>query len=300
MIDTKTAFASYEALRADLPQASFPAQSRRGQDLAETTACYDAYILDAFGVLNRGETAIAGAVERMAELRQLGKRLLVLTNAASYTRAQVLDKYHRLGFDFTAEEVVSSRDVALAALPDLPAGQVWAAAAALGDDFADAPKGQRIAQMAEQPELLETAGGFILLSSARWGASESAALTAALRAWPRPLVVANPDLVAPRETGLSLEPGIYGHQIAKDAGIAARFYGKPYGRAFETALARLTGVPRTRIAMVGDTLHTDVLGGAAAGIGTILITDHGLFRGHDVAPYIDQSGIRPDWILSTT
>jgi ribonucleotide monophosphatase NagD (HAD superfamily) len=52
--------------------------------------------------------------------------------------------------------------------------------------------------------------------------------------------------------------------------------------------------------MVGDTLHTDVLGGAAAGIGTILITDHGLFKGFDVAPYITQSGIQPDWIVSTT
>ncbi|MFD1810358.1 HAD hydrolase-like protein [Gemmobacter lanyuensis] len=36
--------------------------------------------------------------------------------------------------------------------------------------------------------------------------------------------------------------------------------------------------------MVGDTLHTDILGGQAAGHGTILVTDHGLFKGRDVAP----------------
>ncbi|GIS17855.1 MAG: hypothetical protein CM15mP119_2590 [Alphaproteobacteria bacterium] len=33
--------------------------------------------------------------------------------------------------------------------------------------------------------------------------------------------------------------------------------------------------------MVGDSLHTDILGGAAAGLGTILITNYGLLRAHD-------------------
>jgi ribonucleotide monophosphatase NagD (HAD superfamily) len=52
--------------------------------------------------------------------------------------------------------------------------------------------------------------------------------------------------------------------------------------------------------MVGDTLHTDVLGGAASGMGSILVARHGLFAGRDVAPYIRRSGIRPSWIVETT
>jgi glycerol 3-phosphatase-2 len=300
MTNTNWAFDRYESVRALLPQASFPAQSRQGQDLGDTIADYDAYVLDAFGVLNRGETAIDGAVERMAQLRALGKRLLVLTNAASYTRAEVLAKYHRLGFDFTADEVVSSRDVAFAGLPQLPAGQVWGAAAAPEDDFSDAPAGVQIEHLADDPDLLHRAGGILLLSNAGWGADNTAMLTQALRDNPRPLVVANPDLVAPREDGLSLEPGLFAHDVTEATGGRADFFGKPFGNAFDRALARLDDLPRGRIAMVGDTLHTDVLGGAAAGIGTILITDHGLFRGHDVAPYIAKSGIRPNWIVATT
>lgn len=300
MIGTDWAFDRYEAVRAALPQAVFPPVSKSGHDLGDTSGDYDAYILDAFGVLNRGETAISGAVERMAALRAMGKQLIVLTNAASYTRAGVLAKYHRLGFDFSPSEVVSSRDVAFAALPKLPQGKVWAAAAAEGDDFSDAPDAVRIAQLAENPDLLRTAGGFLLLSSARWSEEDTAAVTRALLADPRPLVAANPDLVAPRESGLSVEPGLIAHEIAGRTGGRAMFFGKPFGNAFETALARLEGIPRHRIAMVGDTLHTDVLGGAAAGIGTILISEHGLFRGHDVAPYIAKSAIRPDWIVATT
>jgi ribonucleotide monophosphatase NagD (HAD superfamily) len=52
--------------------------------------------------------------------------------------------------------------------------------------------------------------------------------------------------------------------------------------------------------MVGDTLHTDILGGAAAGFKTILVTDYGLFRGHPIAPYIAASKIVPDFIVATT
>ncbi|MFY0662070.1 MAG: TIGR01459 family HAD-type hydrolase [Shimia sp.] len=300
MIDTQTAFARYESLRDALPSATFPAASLNCRDLSDTAANYDAYILDAFGVLNRGETAIGGAVERMADLRAAGKRLIVLTNAASYTRVEILAKYHRLGFDFTADEVVSSRDVAFANLPKLSDDKVWAAISAEGDDFSDAPNQATVEDLIAAPDLIDTAGGFLFLSTARWRDTDTAALRQALKANPRPLVIANPDLVAPREDGLSIEPGMIAHDILAQTGTDAAFYGKPYGNAFDTALARLDGIPRHRIAMVGDTLHTDVLGGAAAGIGTILITDHGLFKGFDVMPYIQKSGIQPDWIVATT
>ena len=31
--------------------------------------------------------------------------------------------------------------------------------------------------------------------------------------------------------------------------------------------------------MVGDGLYTDIVGGLAAGLGTVLVTDHGLLKG---------------------
>jgi ribonucleotide monophosphatase NagD (HAD superfamily) len=52
--------------------------------------------------------------------------------------------------------------------------------------------------------------------------------------------------------------------------------------------------------MVGDSLHTDVLGGRAAGMGSVLVAEHGLFAGRDVSAYIAASGIRPDAIVTTT
>lgn len=298
MITTEAAFARYERLRPTLPQAQFPETSRMGRTLEDTMDDYDAYILDAFGVLNRGETPIPGAVARIEQLRAAGKRLIVLTNAASYTRSGVLAKYHRMGFDFTRDEVVSSRDVAFAHLPEVHG--VWAAITSDDDDLSDAPVGHYIAALHEQPELMITAAAFLFLSTARWSDADNARLERALQFQPRPVIVANPDLVAPRDHGLSLEPGWYAQDIAKKTGATLPMFGKPFRNAFDEALRRLPDLTPERIAMVGDTLHTDVLGGAAAGLGTILIREHGLFRGLSLAPFIESSGIRPAWLIQST
>lgn len=298
LINADWAFDRYEDIRPTLPQARFAGRSRSANHLVDLAEQYDAFILDAFGVLNRGDTPIPGAVARMKTLRDMGKRLVVLTNAASYTREQGVAKYRGLGFDFGYEDVISSRDIAFAGLPALPDGTVWAAAAMPDDVFADAPA--PMLPLLDMPDLYQNAGGFLLLSNAGWGQAQTARLIEALIAKPRPLVVANPDLVAPRDSGLSIEPGAFAREIAQATGIRPQFFGKPYGNAFDAALIRLNGIDTSRIAMVGDTLHTDILGGAAAGLNTVLITDHGLFKGHDVTPYIWRSGIVPDWIIPTT
>jgi HAD superfamily hydrolase (TIGR01459 family) len=297
-LDAEAAFVRYEAIRPRLPAAAFPATSIRAATLADVADRYDAFVLDAFGVLNVGDTPIPGAVARMAELRRLGKRLVVLTNAASYPRATALAKYRRLGFDFTADEVVSSRDVAVARLAEVAPNLVWSAITAGDDSFADIPAS--VTDLIDGSADWDRAEGFLFLSSARWDAALQARLTETLRRRPRPLVVANPDLVAPREGGLTAEPGLYAHDIADALRVHPIWYGKPFRDAFVEAALRLGNPPAHRIAMVGDTLHTDVLGGRAAGMGTVLIAAHGLFAGRDVTPYITRSGIRPEVIATTT
>ncbi|MEL6751683.1 MAG: HAD hydrolase-like protein, partial [Pseudomonadota bacterium] len=102
----------------------------------------------------------------------------------------------------------------------------------------------------------------------------------------------------PLEDGFSTESGFVAHRVADLLGGHIEFHGKPFPSVFELVRRRLpqTQEPR-RICMIGDTLHTDVLGGAQAGWSTVLVSDHGLFRGHDVGPYIEKSGIVPDWIV---
>jgi glycerol-1-phosphatase len=297
MSDASQAFARYEAIRPRLPRTRYPARSLHLPSLEEVGDHVDGFLLDAFGVLNVGETAIPGAVARLASLRERGKRLAVLTNAASYTRAQLLAKYHRLGFDFTADEVVASRDVAVARLESIAPGATWAAIAAAGDTFADIPA--RLVDAVNDPATFRTADAILFLSTARWSPELQGRLIAALRGNRRPVVIANPDLVAPREDGLTLEPGLFGHDLLDRVPVEVHWFGKPFIDAFVEGIAR-TGLAPERLAMVGDTLHTDVLGGAAAGCKTVLVTDHGLFTKRDTGPFIAASGITPDFVVATT
>lgn len=297
LTDAEAAFRRYEAVRGRLPGARFEAEAVFARDLGAVADRWDGFVLDAFGVLNVGDTPIPGAVARMAELRARGKRLCVLTNAASYTRAEALAKYRRLGFDFAAHEVVSSRDVAVARIGALMPRAHWAAIAAMGDGFADIPG--RVGDAVADPALFDVADGVLFLSSVRWTAALQARLIAALARRPIPVVVANPDLVAPVENGFSQEPGLFAHDLLDQIGGEVHWFGKPFADGFADVCAQM-GLPPERLAMVGDTLHTDVLGGKAAGMGAVLVADHGLFAGRDVRGYIARSGIVPDAVVATT
>jgi ribonucleotide monophosphatase NagD (HAD superfamily) len=97
---------------------------------------------------------------------------------------------------------------------------------------------------------------------------------------------------------LTREPGSYAHDLMDRTDIVPVFFGKPYPNAFEAALARLPAwIQRDRVAMLGDTLHTDILGAAAAGIVPILVTGHGVLKDVDADAAIAACGIIPCWII---
>ena len=76
----------------------------------------DVFLLDAFGVLNVGETAIKGVPERVAGLQKMGKQIMVVSNAAGYPHAKLLEKYKKLGYDFASENIITSRKTLLLSL----------------------------------------------------------------------------------------------------------------------------------------------------------------------------------------
>ncbi len=300
--DCQWAFSFYEENRHRLPKASFPKSSITVDNLAAIADEFDVFVLDAFGVLNVGEGPIAGAPERIAALQKAGKRVIVLTNGATFNLQKSLIKYKGFGFDFELNDVVASRDVLAAELKSHDPEFKWGVAAIPQANLFDF--GPNFHLLGNDQSDYDNADGLILLSSLGWNMNLHAKMLQSLKTSPRPLLVGNPDVVAPREDKFSIEPGFYAHDIANQTGVEPLFCGKPFTNSFDAVKARLESegstVPASRIAMVGDTLHTDILGGAAAGFRTILVENHGLFRGHKTAPYIEKSGIVPDFIVPTT
>lgn len=257
--------------------------------LTDISNTVGAFVFDAFGVLNVGETLIKGADERLLELRAQGNHIRILTNAASYDRAGAVSKFERLGLDIDPSEIITSRDAALDALTP----GIWGVIAAPEDNLADIEN--ETIRLEEDAAPYDMVDGFLFLSSSGWSKAKQKTLEAALQRRARPVLIANADLVAPRENGFSLEPGYFGHLIG-DAGIQdVRFFGKPFPEVYELAEKSLPDLAPQNIAMCGDTLHTDILGAAARNWRTVLVTKDGMFTGHDTQLFCDQSGIYPDW-----
>lgn len=290
------ALESYLAVRHRLPDARFSARTVHAETLREVAAPFDRILFDAYGVLNVGDRAIDGAAERIASLRAAGKAVAVVSNSAGYPKRLMMERYARLGFDFSPDEVITSREALLAHLSGEP-HRHW------GIMLSDAHGTEelehlQITFLRDDPADYAAVEGFLLVGADGWTDRRQALLEAALRADPRPVIVGNPDIVAPREDGLSREPGHFAHRLADRTGCAPVFLGKPFPQIFALAGRRASpSLAAGRALMVGDTLHTDILGGRGMGYATALVTGHGSLRGLDVEQAIARSGIVPDYVI---
>lgn len=295
-ITAEEALDAYEAARHRLPAAKpAAAGSAHVAALSDLADRFDVFLLDAFGVLNVGETVIPGVPESVAALQRAGKQVLVVSNAASVDKDALLKKYTALGFDFSPDDIVTSRETLSLGMNghrDL----VWGVVAPASADLADLGL-QKALLLADDPDAYDTCEGILLIGTGDWTDLRQSILETALRQRKRPVLVANPDIVAPRETGFSVEPGHLAHRLADATDVEPEFYGKPFANIFDMVFARLGEVDRTRVMMVGDSLHTDILGARAYGIASALVSGFGFFAGGDVERAIERTGIAPDFIL---
>jgi glycerol 3-phosphatase-2 len=265
----------------------------RTRDIGEIASGFDLIALDAWGVLSLGEQAIVAAPGAVARLRAAGKRLLVLSNGGSREAPALAARLRGFGFDFAPEEIINglgfigatlarlslTPPIGLIADPPVPLPSLTRAMVPLEDDR----------------EAYDRASGFVFLSSDGWTPARQTLLEASLARHPRPLIVANPDIVSPEPDRCLAEPGYYAHRVAAATGERPIFCGKPFPAIYDALRARQPAIPADRVLCVGDTLHTDILGGRAAGHRTLLIED-GFCRGQDGAALAAECGIWPDFI----
>jgi ribonucleotide monophosphatase NagD (HAD superfamily) len=292
MLTASEIFDRYEEVRPRFPVVHSRAHTQQISALTDIADQASAFVFDAFGVLNVGDTLIEGADRRLDELRALGCDIRILTNAASYDRRGAIAKFKALGINIKPEEIITSRDAALACLtPGL-----WGCIAAPEDELAEIPFD--VLRLGSDPAPYDRASGFLFLSSSGWVPEHQALLQASLSDNDRPVVIANADLVAPRDDGFSLEPGHFGHLLVDQGAGQVRFFGKPFPEVYDLVERSLPDTPANKIIMCGDTLHTDILGAIARGWRTVLVTRDGLFAGHSTDEFCKRSKLTPDWQLA--
>lgn len=274
----------------DLPQ-----QNPRQVHLEEIMGWYDVFCFDGFGTLyNRGDFLYEGALEWYRKLRAARKQLRLITNAASNVDSALAEDATKRGFDFTAAETISSGSLLQKLLEKLrrnsPAN-AFSQAYYLGR-----PSGVNVLH-ACGVEAVENPREPIVAISSNVATEETFAH--ALEILKRPganLFVLNSDAWAPNIDGTrSPVSGALSEQLRLAAGPDTYYLGKPFPEIFNRIKASVPA--NSRILMIGDTLGTDVMGAAFAGIDSALVVGRNV-PAADLDADEKALGIRPTWYLT--
>lgn len=99
-----------------------------------------------------------------------------------------------------------------------------------------------------------------------------------------------PELVDSSLGEVELNVGSWAGMLERATGVTATYIGKPGRYVFELALETM-GLDPGSVAIVGDQVSTDIRGGQACGLRTILLRT-GEFRERDL-----EGGLSPDYVL---
>jgi HAD superfamily hydrolase (TIGR01458 family) len=217
-------------------------------------------LVDLDGTVYVGTRPLPGAVEAVAQLRDLGVTVRFVTNTDSITPDALVDRLAGMGIAVTSNEVLTPVVLALQLLSELPAPRLLALAS----------RGIRelLAEFLAAPGEPAT---HVLVCDPSYGASYEELDTAfhAVRDGAE-LLATQVGRIARRDDGEHLDTGGFVRLLEYATGTRARVLGKPSPDFFRLALDA-TGVPPERAVMVGDDLAADVAGARQVGIRGVLV-----------------------------
>jgi HAD superfamily hydrolase (TIGR01450 family) len=248
---------------------------------------YDGLIVDLDGVVWRGNTPIDGAADAIASLRAKGVGLVFLTNDPQGSAAEQADRLSAIGIPTSPPEVLTSAAAAaryLASRTALAGAELLAIGpAALHDELRR--EGFRLVA----PGAAERARAVVVAAHEQFDYEELVAATTAVLGGAE-LYATGRDAVYPTDDGPWPATGAILAAVETATSVTATVVGKPEPHMFD--IARQTLGPRTRVAVVGDHLVSDIAGAKRAGLDAILV-----LSGSATEDELPRAPIQPDLVL---
>lgn len=245
-----------------------------------------ALVIDMDGVLWRGDTPLPGFQAFFDFLQNRHIPFVLATNNSRKTPDQYMQRLAKFGATVEQDAILTSSLATAAYLKnELPSGSKAYVVGEIGVRQAIQDVGLQVVDDDEQPVEVVVAG---LDMGLTYGKLKQA--TMLIRQGAR-FVGTNGDFTYPTETGFAPGSGAIVKAIEVSSGVVPTIVGKPERLMFDIAVQRL-GIERSHIAMIGDRLDTDILGGQQAGLQTILVTS-----GVNSAADATARGIRPNAIF---
>jgi HAD superfamily hydrolase (TIGR01450 family) len=226
---------------------------------------YDGFLVDLDGVVWTGRDPVPGSPEALATMLAAGKELVFVTNNPTKRPEEYAERLSGMGVDVGPERIVTA-GITVARLAAEAAGP-GGGALVLGFE----PLRELVA--GEGPRLVDfeepTEAAVVVVSG--WREFDYMSLLAAKRALDAgaALVATSHDPTMPMPGGEWPGTGAILAAVEVCSGKKAEIAGKPERHLFELALSRIPDAKR--VAMIGDRLSSDIVGGHAAGLDTILV-----------------------------
>ena len=263
---------------------------------------YDVIFFDAFGVLKTYNGLIPGIEKTFAYLNDKGKDFYVVTNDASRSPEQLAESYVKMGItDVTAERIISSGMLAREYLDyKVRNGLVAYVGTDNSAHYIETAELKTISIREVDLDNVSDVNALVFLDDEGfdWNTDLTKTLNL-LRKRNIPVIVANTDKTYPASKNrLSIAVGALAKMIEDTIGRQFIRFGKPDPQMFIFAYQHIKNYPsvsKRNILMVGDTLHTDILGGNKFGLDTALVLT-GNTQAEDAEVRIRSTGIIPTYI----
>jgi HAD superfamily hydrolase (TIGR01450 family) len=239
-------------------------------------------------------------------MKEQNKAYYVITNDASRSPELLADAYHKSGLNaITADRIISSGMLAKEFL-DLKVKKGLVAYLGTEDSahYFEHPGLNTLPLQHMNENNINDITALVLLDDEGFdwmdGLNKAVNL---LRQRPIPAIIANPDGAYPMsKRDVSIAIGGLAYMVEKITGKKFIRFGKPDSQIFmfawEYILQQHPGITKKDILMVGDTLHTDILGGNKFGLDTALVLTGNLLP-EDYESRIFASGIIPTFICES-
>jgi NagD protein len=242
------------------------------------------YLIDMDGVIYRGTKTISGAADFIRSLREQNLPFLFLTNNSQRTRLDIVRKLHRMQIDVEERCVFTC---AMATARFLARQKPHATAYVIGEGgLLNALHQNGIAIVDHDPD-------YVIVGEGRTLSMEMVESAVRMIVGGARLIATNMDPNCPTANGLRPGCGAIVSVLEKATGVQAFSVGKPSPFMFREARKELA-LSSTETTVIGDTMETDILGGAQLGYRTILVLSGGTRRSD-----LSRFAYQPDLVVNS-
>ena len=230
---------------------------------------YDGFLIDLWGVVHDGSALYPGVAHSFAALRAAGKRVVMLSNAPRRA-SRSMRGLQALGIAPSAyNAMITSGEVTFEHIATHYADQPFYFMGDAGNEDADILEGMPATRVMTLKE-----AAFVLNIGHYYPFQPLEELHEelhAMRALTLPMLCANPDREVVKMNGTVYPCAGEIADYYQAIGGAVTYIGKPYRAVYDKAVHALALPRGARILAIGDNLDTDIRGGSAYGLDTLLI-----------------------------